>query len=66
VPTCSCCGFEPHPDLPRAASRPLINVVDEFGTATVCGLCSIGLLSRLGASGDVTVFVARPGVKAAV
>jgi hypothetical protein len=66
MPTCSCCGFQSHPDLPRHATRPLIDVVDELGTSVVCGLCLIGLLSRLGTSGDVTVFVARPGVKAAV
>jgi hypothetical protein len=66
VPTCSACGFEPHPGLPRHAARPLISVVDEVGTSELCGLCVIQLLSRLGYSGDVTVFVARPHVKAAV
>jgi hypothetical protein len=64
--TCSSCGFEPHPDLPRAATRPLISVVDEFGASTVCGLCAVGLLARLGGSGDVTVLVARPHTTATV
>lgn len=52
---CSKCGFR---------RRALIPVVDELGASRVCDLCLIELLSKLGSSGDVTVFVGRPNVTA--
>lgn len=57
VSTCSICGA---PD--GRGGHVLIPVVDDHGSTERCGLCVIPLLAQVRASGDVTVFVARPQV----
>jgi hypothetical protein len=45
---CLSCGFRPGVSQHRRDHRPMFPVIDESGSYTVCGLCVISLLARVG------------------
>jgi hypothetical protein len=64
--TCTQCGYQDDPEGPRQSRRGFLNVVDEIGSTTACGICAVLAVTDAATSTlQITLMISRPEVSVA-